>query len=179
MTETKNDPRERFTQEEVIHALRESSGVVNGAAKLLDCGRRLVTEYINRYPSIKAACEEERERSVDIAENEQLKAMLKGERWAIENWLFNSREGRARGWLRHAEQIPDNVLMNAIQIFIPDNTRDDIVDVVEFDAPDNGRQAPYPITVKELEAKHHMRTLENKPPDNVFPDDDDAIWEEL
>ena len=140
-----------YTPARVIAALRKASGIASGAAKDLDCSRKVVMDYISNFPQIQAAYDELREESVDMAEDEQLKAMGRGDRWAIENWLFNSKQGRARGWLKHAERLADAGLLNAIQIVMPHNERDDVaVSVQQFDAPIDITLAPFqdgqPIT---------------------------------
>jgi len=140
-----------YTPERVIAALRASSGIASGAAKDLDCSRKVVMDYIHDIPQIQAAYDELREESVDMAEREQLDAMGRKERWAIENWLFNSKQGRARGWLKHAEGLADAGLLNAIQIYMPHNERDDVaVSVQQFDAPPALEGPGYVTTVAEL-----------------------------
>ena len=116
---------QRYTPAQVIAAIRRAHGIASAAAEVLRCNRRVIYRYMDKYPEIKAAYEEARDETVDYAESKQIKALKKGERWAIENWLFYSKEGRKRGWIRRAERAQDQGLLNAIQIIMPDNSRGD------------------------------------------------------
>lgn len=153
----KNTPSlQRYSVEQVIDAIVESNGVIALAAEILGCERRAVYRYMDRYPVIKAAHKDARERTVDYAENEQLKALKRGERWAIENWLFHSKEGRERGWLKKAEAASDQNILNAIQIVMPDNDRGD---------------AQPEVTVETIEADlRHVSMKQGLEPNNTSVD---------
>ena len=155
-----------FEPEEVIDAIERANGIVTGAARILDCHRRTIFNYIKSYEEVEKAYNEARERVVDIAELQQIKALKDGQRWAIENWLFCSKEGRARGWLKRAEQAQDLNLLNAIQIVIPDNTRDNgaaevTVDYAQLrgDGYQERSQFTYPTTVEELQHQKQIANL--------------------
>ena len=175
-------PEQRYptacTPEEMIDAVRRGHGIARDAAKILDCTRRTVYAYINRYPEVKQAYKEAREENVDVAENRQLQALNKGERWAIENWLFYSKEGRERGWLKRVEQAKDLNLLNAIQIVIPDNARDGemaTVGVTQADSDGNIRQYTYATTPEE--ARHQKRIAGlSKDGGGLTPRGDDSKW---
>ena len=151
---------EHFTPNQVIRAIRKGHGIAQVAADQLGCERRLIFHYQKQYPEVEAAYREEREKTVDFAENKQLQAMLKGERWAIENWLFCSKEGRERGWIKRAEQARDAGLLNAIQIVIPDNARGDAL----LTAGDDGNiiDEPPEVTIEMIERDlAHKRKIAN------------------
>ena len=165
------------TPDEMVKAVKDAHGIAAVAATMLDCTRRTVMTYVNRYPEVEAAYKEAREENVDLAENKQLVALNKGQRWAIENWLFHSKEGRERGWLRRAEQGQDLNLMNAIQIIIPDNARDGseeiaTVDVTQEDDDGNVRLYTYAVTPEEA---RNQKRLANLTPGGT-PLGDDAAW---
>ena len=160
------------TPDEMIDAVKRAHGIARDAAAIMDCTRRTVMAYINRYPEVKQAYTEAREENVDVAENRQLVALNKGARWAIENWLFYSKEGRERGWLRRAEQGQDMNLLNAIQIIIPDNARDgDLAAVDVTQAGDDGevRQYTYATTLEEARHQKQIAGLPAKTPGSGTP----------
>ena len=144
-----------YTPDEVADAIQRAHGIPSLAAQILGCERRLIFRYKECYPEVELAYSEARDATVDLAENKQLKALNEGRRWAIENWLFCSKEGRERGWLRRAEQTSDINLLNAIQIIeIPDNTRDagmvTTVNVEHLGDDGDVRTHTYPVTREEL-----------------------------
>lgn len=148
---------EHYTPEQMIDAIRRAHGIAQGAAELLGCDRMQVFRYMKRYHEVDEVYKEEREKNVDFAENKQLQAMRNGERWAIENWLFCSKEGRDRGWIKRAEQAQDLGLLNAIQIVIPDNARGDVTGF----GPD-GQQQDRERTIDEIDAElAHQRQISN------------------
>ena len=165
------------TPEEMADALWRAHGIARIAAQILDCTRRTVISYVKRFPEVDKAYREAREENVDVAENEQLKALKKGERWAVENWLFCSKEGRERGWLKRAEQAQDLSLLNAIQIVIPDNARDGgvaTVDVTQDDGDGNVRQYTYAVTPEE--ARHQKMIASLVPGGSGLPRGNDSEW---
>lgn len=126
-TPTNTPTRQKYKPDQVIDAIQRAHGIATVAAKVLGCTRGVIYLYMERYPEIKEACTEARNATVDYAENKQIQALRRGERWAIENWLFYSKEGRARGWLRRAAHAQDQGILNAIQIVMPDNARGDAI----------------------------------------------------
>ena len=175
------------TPEEMIDAVKRAHGIARDAAKILDCTRRTVMSYVNRFPEVKQAYNEAREENVDVAENSQLQALNKGERWAIENWLFCSKEGRARGWLKRAEQGQDLNLLNAIQIIIPDNARDAAatavvaaeatVDVTQIGDDGDVRLYTYATTLEEARRQKQLSHLvPGRTESGYAPPDNDSEW---
>jgi len=171
----------------MVDAVQRAHGIATVAAKILGCTRRTIYNYIERYPEVALAYKEAREENVDVAENKQLQALNKGARWAIENWLFYSKEGRERGWLKRAEQAQDMNLLNAIQIVIPDNARDgDMATVNVTQAGDGGgsdgndgsdvtRQYTYATTLEE--ARHQKRIAGlSKDGKGLTPRENESDW---
>ena len=168
-----------YTPGEMADAIRRAHGIPSVAAQILGCNRRLIFQYKDRYPEVEVAYTEARDATVDLAENKQLQALRDGRRWAIENWLFCSREGRERGWLRRAEHAQDINLLNAIQIIeIPHNARDagmvTTVNVEHLGDDGNVRQYTYPVTVEE--AKHQKQIAPLLNAGGGLPRGDDGAW---
>lgn len=92
----------RYTTEQVIDALRKSAGIKSQAARALGCNRLTVDNYIQRYPTVKAAYEEQRQVIIDAAESQLVKKLSAGE-WDAVKYVLSTL-GRDRGYgdtLRH------------------------------------------------------------------------------
>lgn len=59
---------DQFKAEQMIAALRETKGMVTIAARKLGCSVNTVQRYIEKYPSVKTARDEEREKMGDAVE---------------------------------------------------------------------------------------------------------------
>jgi hypothetical protein len=71
----KRSPREKFTQADVIFALEQSAGIRLAAALQLKCSRSTITNYVDRYPEVKAALDEILENQLDIVESKLMKRL--------------------------------------------------------------------------------------------------------
>ena len=60
--------KDKYTAEQMITALRETKGMLTLAARKLGCSNTTVMRYINEYPTVKAARDEEREKMGDAVE---------------------------------------------------------------------------------------------------------------
>jgi hypothetical protein len=89
------------TADEVIDAIKKSHGIVASAARILGIDRSTVQRYINNYPTIKAALENEREVWTDIAESQLIRAVRKGSLPAVMFYLKTV--GRNRGYIERQE----------------------------------------------------------------------------
>lgn len=74
----------KFTQQQVIDALRETKGMVYLAADRLGCEAQTIYNYRDRYPAIKAEMEAQDGKIDDIAEMKLYQALLAGESWAVQ-----------------------------------------------------------------------------------------------
>lgn len=92
---------ERYTTEQVIAALRQAKGMVTIAAQALKCEPRTVRNYIDRYPTVKQACDDERAQVLDIAELRLYQAIQDREPWAITFTLKTI--GKDRGYVDRQE----------------------------------------------------------------------------
>ena len=83
--------------EQVATALRATRGVVSEAAAICGISRRRVHALIQKHPELRAICDDERERLVDVAESRMLDLMEAGEFKAVAFVLRCF--GKQRGWV--------------------------------------------------------------------------------
>jgi len=58
----------KFTPEQMIRAIEETKGLITLTARKLGCTAETVRGYARRYASVRKALEEEREKTLDVAE---------------------------------------------------------------------------------------------------------------
>jgi hypothetical protein len=87
----------KFTDHEIVSALRETKGMVFLAAQKIGCNPDTIYERAKRSKAITAALRMERGRAVDAAELRLQAAVRNGEPWAIRMTLQCL--GRSRGYL--------------------------------------------------------------------------------
>ena len=89
------------TVEQVIEAVRKSKGILTLTAKELGVSRQTVHKYVNKYPTIKAAVDSEREALLDMAEGSLFDQVRKGNITAI---IFTLKTlGKHRGYVERQE----------------------------------------------------------------------------
>ena len=93
---------EKFTQQQVIAALKETRGLITLAAERLGCVDDTVRRYVNKYPKVKQTVMQYRRRRVDVAELKLDGALANGEPWAIA--LVLKTLGKKRGYVERVEQ---------------------------------------------------------------------------
>lgn len=92
---------EKFTTSQMIDAIREKHGNMSAAARHLACDRHTVERYIEKYPSVKAVYEEERETLLDFTENQLFQQVKDGNITAI---IFTLKTiGKHRGYVERQE----------------------------------------------------------------------------
>lgn len=89
--------RQKFTQQQVIDALKETKGMVYLAADRLGCEAQTIYNYRDRYPAVKAEMEAQDGKIDDIAEMKLYQALLAGESWAVQFRLRT--KGKHRGYV--------------------------------------------------------------------------------
>ena len=93
--------KDSYTAEQMADAIRESNGIMAVAARRLGCSRSTVSNYINRYATVKAAYEESRETLLDMTEGELFKQIKEGNTTAI---IFTLKTiGKHRGYVERQE----------------------------------------------------------------------------
>ena len=88
--------RDRYTQARVIEAIVQARGIKATAAANLKCSRQTVTNYIDRYPAVKAAYQEAVESTVDLAQS-KLIALVEREEWPAIRFMLVTL-GKDRGY---------------------------------------------------------------------------------
>jgi hypothetical protein len=74
---------EKWTDQQMVEALKATSGMVYVAARKLGCDPKTVYNYAKRYPSVQAAIDDERGHFLDTTELALQRAVLAGEGWAV------------------------------------------------------------------------------------------------
>ena len=94
--------RQKFTQAQVIAALRETKGMVYLAAKRLGCEAQTIYNYRDRYPAVRAEMEQQDGEVDDAAEMKLYQAIIAGEPWAVQFRLRT--KGKGRGYVERVQQ---------------------------------------------------------------------------
>ena len=94
----------RFTITQVVDTLNQSKGMVYLAAKLLGCCPNTVYNYANRHAKVRDAIAQQQGERLDLAELALLKAVKKGEAWAV---CFTLKTlGKKRGFIERPAYEP-------------------------------------------------------------------------
>jgi hypothetical protein len=96
-------PVPHLTMERIVEALRASGGSIAASARQLGVARQSLYSRMLVEPAIREAREEIREEALDIAESELLKAVKRGESWAVT--FFLRAMGKHRGYGRDAAPV--------------------------------------------------------------------------
>ena len=102
---------ERYTPAEIIAAFRLNHGNVSATARVLECDRSTIQNYVNRYPEVKAAQEEGVEARIDLAEEKLQEAIADREAWAVQLALRG--QGAKRG---HAEKSETTITFDPAKL---------------------------------------------------------------
>ena len=91
----------KYSPKTMAAKLKENRGLIYLTARQMGCSPGTVYNHLKRYPSVKKAYEEARERTVDTAEVKFFQAIERGESWAIS--LALKTIGRRRGYVERKE----------------------------------------------------------------------------
>lgn len=91
----------RYAAAQVIEAIQRARGVKAVAARILECSRQTVDNYIERYVTVRAAYEEQRETLIDVAEGKLIKKLDEDE-WAAIKFVLTTL-GKSRGYTERQE----------------------------------------------------------------------------
>jgi DNA-binding transcriptional MerR regulator len=97
----KKQPYRKYTQEQVIEALKQSKGLIAPAARALGCSRDTIRSYLEEYPAVGQAKLDQREAVTDMAENALYQAILDREAWAV--CFYLKCMAKDRGYVERAE----------------------------------------------------------------------------
>jgi len=90
-----------FTAAQFIAAIPKTGGIITSIANKVGCTWNTAKSYINRHPTVLAAYRAECEVVLDMAESELIKALKRGDQWAVKYLL--STKGKARGYTEKTE----------------------------------------------------------------------------
>ena len=93
--------KDRYSQARVIDAIKAAKGIKATAAANLKCSRQTITNYIDRYPAVKAAYEEAVESTIDLAQS-KLIVLVEREEWPAIRFLLVTL-GKDRGFTERTE----------------------------------------------------------------------------
>ena len=93
--------KDRYSQARVIDAIVQARGIKATAAANLKCSRQTITNYIDRYPAVKAAYQEARDATLDLAES-KLIVLVEREEWPAIRFLLVTL-GKDRGYTERRE----------------------------------------------------------------------------
>ncbi len=105
-----NGMKKLFPIHKIIEALRKNNGRIYLAAKALGCAAGLIRKRRNEHESIRIAIQESRGQALDLAENQLLKAIKRGEAWAIT--LALKTLGKNRGYVEGTKANQTTVNVN-------------------------------------------------------------------
>lgn len=91
----------KYTVTEVKQAIIDAEGNLTEAARILDCARGTVYNYIKTYQAVKAAYESSNEKALDVAEGVLMKQVRKGNMTAV--IFFLKTKGKSRGYVERQE----------------------------------------------------------------------------
>ena len=91
----------KYTEEEVIAAIKNSAGIISVIAEKLNCSWNTAHKYINEYDFCKIAYMDEEERVLDLSESQMIKAIEEGDRQMI-RWHLGTK-GKKRGYTERHE----------------------------------------------------------------------------
>jgi len=94
--------KQKYTQAQVITALRDTKGMVYLAAKKLGCEAQTIYNYRDRYPAVRAEMEQQDGEVDDAAEMKLYQAIIAGEPWAVQFRLRT--KGKGRGYVERVQQ---------------------------------------------------------------------------
>lgn len=93
--------KNRYSADRVAEAIKTSEGNLSEAARRLECSRKTVHSYVNRFATVRDAYHEANESFLDEAEGQLRKAVKKGQLPAIMFALKT--KGRNRGYVERQE----------------------------------------------------------------------------
>lgn len=93
--------KDKYTVEQIAHALRQAGGMRAHAAKLLRCSPSTVTNYVERHPELEIVEDDIKNATLDLAESQLIRKIRAGEAWAI--CFYLKTQGKKRGYIERTE----------------------------------------------------------------------------
>lgn len=99
----------RLSKKSYIEAIKASRGLVTLAAEMLGVSRCAVYAATKRWPEVREALEDARERMLDFTESKLMEKVKDGDTTAI---IFTLKTlGRSRGYVERMEQTNDGEMI--------------------------------------------------------------------
>lgn len=93
--------KHRFSQKKVLDCVKKHDGFLTYVAKELGVSYQTIWNYVQRFPKIKAALQDLKERNLDIAETKLLEKINQGSSTDIQ--FFLRTQGMSRGYVTRTE----------------------------------------------------------------------------
>jgi len=137
----KNVRLKRYSDKDIMAALRDSGGLVEIAARELGCSAITIYRRIEKSDKVRNAIASEREYSIDLAERNLRRALAAGEQWATVHALRYL--GSKRGYVEK-QQVEHS---GATEIILKWDEDADSDDQAAEDAPGAEGDIPAPGTL--------------------------------
>jgi hypothetical protein len=95
--------KRKVSKTKLLEAIKAAGGKWTGICEILGITRPTLSRYIQDDPEVAEACEFARDRIVERAEHKLAEAIERGEAWAIQLALKNSKRGKERGYGEHVD----------------------------------------------------------------------------
>ena len=93
--------KSKYSVEMMIDAIQKAEGNLSEAARILECSRTTVHNYVNKYVTVKATYDEENEKFIDLAQGQLKRHVKKGSLPAI--MFVLKTKGKHYGWVERQE----------------------------------------------------------------------------
>jgi hypothetical protein len=118
--------RNQYKAEQFIDAIKDSGGIVSTIAKRVGCDWHTAKKYIDTYPTVNRAYQDECERVLDLAETKVIELINDKDGAMIRYYL--STKGKKRGYTEK-QQIEHTgkdggPIEQKVNIYLPNNNRD-------------------------------------------------------
>ena len=111
---TRQDKRERYTQQQVADALFSAGGIQTEAARILGCTKTTLNGYVMRYPYLQEVLHQAKEDKLDMAESKLFEKIESGNMTAIIFYL--KCQGKNRGYVEKGEAAPRPQQQSAVDL---------------------------------------------------------------
>lgn len=99
----------QLSLDNILEAIKDTGGIKTEVCKRLQCSRKTVYNYINKYPEVAEAFEEEEDKVLDMAESSLFALIQNGDTAAIFYYLNNKGKKRGYGsYKKNDDMLPDN-----------------------------------------------------------------------
>tara|TARA_R110002051_G_scaffold22744_1_gene58447 strand:- start:100 stop:453 length:354 start_codon:yes stop_codon:yes gene_type:complete len=93
--------KNKYTEEQIKDAVTKAGGFISIACKSLNCTRKTIYNYMDKYPELKEVVVDIREQYLDVAEAALIKNVKDGRSSDIKYFL--NTQGKKRGYVEKSE----------------------------------------------------------------------------